>query len=163
MSLRGGFSLTHKLVLNNTDGLIPLKYLRQFTPILLLTAFVLMLPSALYGTVNLAGSEWRPSRIGTSVVSPGANLFVQFKDAGKLAGHGGCNRFFGQYKISGNDINIGPIGSTRMACAESVMALEKAFLSALEGAKSFRRDKAKLMLFDASGKEQASLIQTDWD
>ena len=77
-------------------------------------------------------------------------MFVQFKDAGKLAGHSGCNRFFGQYKISGNDINIGPIDSTRMACAESVMALEMAFLSALEGAKSFRRDKAKLMLFDAS-------------
>jgi heat shock protein HslJ len=43
------------------------------------------------------------------------------------------------------------------------MALEMAFFSALERAKSFRRDKTKLVLFDASGKEQASLIQTDWD
>src|SRR5215831_10470069 len=135
----------------------------EFTPIFLLTAFILILPSALHSAVNLAGSEWRPSWIGTSAASPKARLFVHFKSAGKLTGHGGCNRFFGQYKISGNEISIGPIGSTRMACAESVMALEMAFISALEGARSFRRDKAKLVLFNASGKEQASLIQTDWD
>jgi len=135
----------------------------EFTPIFLLTAFILILPSALHSAVNLAGSEWRPSWIGTSAASPKASLFVHFKSAGKLTGHGGCNRFFGQYKISGNEISIGPIGSTRMACAESVMALEMAFFSALEGAKSFRRDKTKLVLFKASGTEQASLIQTDWD
>jgi heat shock protein HslJ len=99
----------------------------------------------------------------TSAVSPEARLFVQFKSAGRLAGHGGCNRFFGQYKISGNEISIGPVGATRMACAEPVIAREMAFFSALERAKSFRRDKTKPVLFDASGKEQASLIQTDWD
>ena len=135
----------------------------RFTPIFLLTAFILIFPSAPHGAVNLAGSEWRPSRIGTSAVSPEARLFVQFKSAGQLAGYGGCNRFFGQYEISGNEIRIGPVGATRMACAESVMALEMAFISALAGAKSFRRDKATLVLFNASGKEQASLIQTDWD
>jgi heat shock protein HslJ len=135
----------------------------EFTPIFLLTLFVLILPSALHSAADLVGSEWRPLRIETLAVSPEASLFVQFKSAGKLAGHGGCNRFFGQYKISGNEISIGPIGSTRMACAESVMTLEMAFFSALEGAKSFRREKTKLMLFNASGKEQASLVQTDWD
>src|SRR5262249_24559097 len=103
----------------------------RFTPIFLLEAFILIFPSALHAAVNLAGSEWRPSRIGTSAVSSGARLFVQFKSAGQLAGHGGCNRFFGQYKISGNEISIGPVGATRMACAEPVMVLEMAFFSAL--------------------------------
>jgi heat shock protein HslJ len=136
----------------------------RITPLFLLAAFVLILPSALHSAVDLiAGSEWRPSRIGTLAVPAKANLFVQFKSAGKLTGHGGCNNFFGQYKTSGNEISIATIGSTRMGCAESVMALEMAFISALEGAKSFRRDKATLVLFNASGKEQASLIQTDWD
>jgi heat shock protein HslJ len=135
----------------------------RFAPIFLLTAFILIFPSTPHGAVNLAGSEWRPSRIATSAVSPEARLFVQFKSAGQLAGHGGCNRFFGQYKISGNEISIGPVGATRMACAEPVIAREMAFFSALERAKSFRRDKTKPVLFDASGKEQASLIQTDWD
>ena len=135
----------------------------KLTRIFLLTAFILIIPSALHSSINLAGSEWRPSRIGTSEVSPKAGMFVQFKSAGKLAGHGGCNRFFGQYKISGNEISIGPLGATRMACSEPVMALELAFFSALEGTKSFRRDKTKLVLFNASGTEQTRLIQTDWD
>ena len=132
-------------------------------PLFLLAAYILICPSAPASAVNLAGSEWRPSRIGTSAISPEARLIVQFKSAGQLAGHGGCNRFFGQYKISGNAIRIGPVGATRMACAEPLMTLEMGFFSALEGARSFRRDKTKLVLFDASGKELASLIQTDWD
>jgi heat shock protein HslJ len=135
----------------------------NFILLFLLAALILISPSAPACAVNLAGSEWRPSRIGTSAISPEARLFVQFKSAGQLAGHGGCNRFFGQYKISGNAISIGPVGATRMACAEPLMTLEMAFFSALEGAKTFRRDKTKLVLFDASGKELASLIQTDWD
>ena len=135
----------------------------NFILLFLLAALILISPSAPACAVNLAGSEWRPSRIGTSAISPEARLFVQFKSAGQLAGHGGCNRFFGQYKISGNAISIGPVGATRMACAEPLMTLEMAFFSGLEGAKTFRRDKTKLVLFDASGKELASLIQTDWD
>jgi len=131
--------------------------------IFLLTSFILTIPSALHSSTNLAGSEWRPSWIGTSEVSLKAGMFVQFKSAGKLAGHGGCNRFFGQYKISGNEIRIGSLGATRMACAEPIMALEMAFFSALEETKSFRRDKTKLVLFNASGAEQTRLIQTDWD
>src|SRR5262245_16808358 len=132
-------------------------------PLFLLAAYILICPSAPASAVNLAGSEWRPSRIGTSAISPEARLIVQFKSAGQLAGHGGCNRFFGQYTVSGNAIRIGPVGATRMACAEPLMTLEMEFFSALEGARSFRRDKTKLVLFDASGKELASLIQTDWD
>jgi heat shock protein HslJ len=132
----------------------------RFSPTLLLTALILIFPSAPHSAVNLAGSEWRPNRIGTLAVSPEARLFVQFRTAGQLAGHGGCNRFFGQYKISGNEISIGPVGAPRMACTEPVMTLEMAFFSALKRAKSFRRDN---VLSDASGKEQASLIQTDWD
>ena len=135
----------------------------KFILLFLLAALILICPSAPACAVNLAGSEWRPSRIGTSTISPESRLFVQFKSAGQLAGHGGCNRFFGQYKISGNEIRIGPAGATRMACAEPLMTLEMAFFSALEGARSFRRDKTKLVLFDASGKEVASLVQTDWD
>src|SRR5262245_49762869 len=135
----------------------------KFIPIFLLTAFILVFPSAHHSSVNLAGSEWRPSRIGTSAISSQARLFVQFKSGGQLAGHGWCNLFFGQYQIWGNEICIVPVSATRMACAEAVMALEMAFFSALERAKSFRRDKTKLALFDALGTEQASLIQTDWD
>jgi heat shock protein HslJ len=112
---------------------------------------------------ELAGSQWRPARIGASVVLEHSKLFVQFKDDGTLAGHGGCNRFFGQYEISGNQIRIGPVGATRMGCPQPVMDRERAFLAALETAKTFRSDTAGLVLFDARGNEQLTLIDTDRD
>jgi hypothetical protein len=34
---------------------------------------------------------------------------------------GGCNRFLGHYTYDGSSIKIGPLGSTRMACASEVM------------------------------------------
>lgn len=121
---------------------------------------------ALGGVANadgLAGSEWRPTRTGSSALPPQAEQFVQFKGDAKLAGHGGCNRFFGQYKVSGNEISIGPVGSTRMACPEPVMDAEMAFFAALDSARTYRRDKANLVLFGTDDKETARLVQTDRD
>ena len=130
----------------------------------LVTCILMVLGASTFAlAAELAGSEWRPTQIGSSAVLEQSKLFVHFKGDGKLAGHGGCNRFFGEYEISGNKIKIGPVGSTRMACPQPVMDLEMAFFTALETAKTFRRDKAGLMLFDAKGKEQVELIQTDWD
>ena len=90
-------------------------------------------------------------------------LFIQFESDGKVAGHGGCNRFFGTYKISENSIEIGPLASTRMACEQSVMDMEQFFFGALDGAVSFIRNKTKLELKGADGKPKVSLIQTDWN
>ena len=41
--------------------------------------------------------------------------------AGSERSHGGCNRFFGHYTYDGSAIKIGPLASTRMACAPEVM------------------------------------------
>ncbi len=130
---------------------------------LLSTIFVMLAASSSASAEGLAGSEWRPNQIGSNTVPPHTEQFILFKGDGKLAGHGGCNRFFGQYKISGNEIKMGPVGSTRMACAKPVMDLEIVFFTILETAKTFRRDKASLVLFGAGGKEQVRLAQTDRD
>jgi putative lipoprotein len=112
---------------------------------------------------ELAGSEWRPNQIGAAAVSSEAELFVQFKGEGELSGHGGCNGFFGQYEITQNTIRVGPLGATMMACQGPVMDQEKAFLAALETARTFQRGDRSLILFDADGKERVRLTQTDWD
>ena len=73
------------------------------------------------GTVladGLAGSEWRPVQLGEHAVADAASLFVRFEAEGRVAGHGGCNRFFGAYQIADGRISIGPLGATRMACPE---------------------------------------------
>ena len=128
----------------------------------LLTCTLVMLaaPTSAVGE-ELVGSEWHLIRIGSSAVSPPSKLSIQFKGGGKLTGHGGCNRFFGQYKITADKIEIGPVGATRMTCPGPIMNLEIAFFAVLETAKTFHRDKTNLLLLDETGKEQARLIQAD--
>ena len=112
---------------------------------------------------GLEGSEWRPTRLAASAVPQDGGIFVQFKSGGRLAGNGGCNGFFGSYKISEGALEIGPLGSTRMSCPRPIADLETAFFSTLESAKTFRRDGEVLVLFDQNGSEVARLAQTDWD
>jgi putative lipoprotein len=81
-------------------------------------AIVTVLSMALLGLVvpavaaDLAGSEWRPIAIGTAAWT-GGEAFVRFEGEGRLAGHGGCNGFFGSYRLDGDGIEIGPLASTR--------------------------------------------------
>ncbi len=124
-------------------------------------SFLMLAGCTSINSMELVGSEWRPTQIGSSTVSSRSKLLLRFDDGGKLSGYGGCNRFFGQYTISGNKIRIGPVGSTRMACPKPVMDMETALFAALETAKMFLRSKTNLVLLDADREEQARLIQTD--
>lgn len=112
---------------------------------------------------GLAGSEWRPVELGAQALPDSGTLFVRFEADGRLTGHGGCNRFFGSYEITADRINIGPLGTTRMACPAPVMDLEMTFLQSLEQANGFARDGTRLLLTDGQGNSSASFIQTDWD
>ena len=140
-----------------------MKLVLQFRKCLVALTLVMLTACTFATGEELAGSEWRLTRIGSSAILSQSKLFLQFKGDNKLAGYGGCNRFFAQYTISGNEIKIGPVGGTRMACPKPVMDLEMAFFAVLETAKMFRRNKTVLVLLDTKRKEQARLIQTGAD
>lgn len=112
---------------------------------------------------DLAGSEWRPTVIGNKVVPKHAEIFVRFEAKGRLTGNGGCNGFFGSYHISSNNLEIGPLGATRMACPEPVLDREGTFMKALQLAKSFKRDGINLELIDEGGTVVMKLAQHDPD
>ncbi len=113
---------------------------------------------------SLAGSEWRLIELTGTILDGGNPLSVRFGANGKLAGNGGCNRFFGNYKIEGTNLSIGPLASTRRACAPEVMELEHKFLKALEATRSFHRVAiADMHLFGGNGHLTMRLARTDWD
>ena len=129
--------------------------------VLILTLAITSAPAA---AQQLAGSEWRPTKIGDIKVPAGSEMFVRFGGEGKLEGHSGCNRFFGTFKLAGDGIEIGPLGVTRMACSEpAVMEREVRFLEALQNARQFMRDRIDLSLTDNAGNPVVQLIQTDAD
>jgi heat shock protein HslJ len=81
---------------------------------------------------ELSASAWRPSHIGEMVVDDDSEIYVQFEADGKLGGNGGCNRFFGSYRLDGNKIDVDPISITRRACPTAIMSFESSFVEALQ-------------------------------
>jgi heat shock protein HslJ len=61
----------------------------------------------------------------------------------RISGSGGCNRFTGGFKTQGQQLSIGPLASTFMACEESVMTQETRYLTALQGAQRYEIDDQK--------------------
>jgi heat shock protein HslJ len=56
----------------------------------------------------------------------------------RVAGSGGCNRFFGGFQAQGQRLTISQLGSTNMACEPAaVMSQEANYLQALQGAQRY--------------------------
>ncbi|GAB4369741.1 MAG: hypothetical protein Kow00121_09890 [Elainellaceae cyanobacterium] len=95
-------------------------------------------------TTSLSGS-WRLANMTESaaptpmVPSTDTELTADFAD-GRITGSGGCNRFMGGYETQGEQLSIGPLASTFMACEEAVMNQETRYLSALQGAQRYEID-----------------------
>ncbi|UCE89538.1 MAG: META domain-containing protein [Pseudomonadota bacterium] len=85
--------------------------------------------------LNGAGKVMQLDR--NDAVPDDVTVSVTFSD-GKISGAAGCNRYFGAVKGKDPyDLSVGPVGATRMACPEPVMAIEDRFLRALEGVRQF--------------------------
>jgi heat shock protein HslJ len=105
---------------------------------------------------RLEGSEWG--------VTGEDKPFIQFGSNGRVSGSSGCNRFTGAYEITEDgSIKIGPLASTRMACAESAMASEAKFFAMLDEVRSFERSDTSLQLRSADGVVLIELAQRDAD
>jgi heat shock protein HslJ len=115
------------------------------------------------GAMTLQGSEWKPLLINGEAVPEETSAFIQFRSKGRLEGYSGCNRLFSEYEVDANHILIGPVAATRRACADSVMLREAALATALEQARTWYRERIRLVLFDAEGRPILEMRQTDWD
>jgi putative lipoprotein len=98
-------------------------------------------------TSEIWGTKWLLEDLGGAGVLDRVQATLEFIEAGKVAGHGSCNRFFGAVEISGESINFSSLGSTRMSCAEAVMMQESNYLKALEGAERFTFDGSVLLIY----------------
>ena len=59
-----------------------------------------------------------------------AKATIALTEDGNVQGYGGCNRFFGGYRLEGERISFSAIASTRRYCEET-MAVEDALFMAL--------------------------------
>jgi len=87
----------------------------------------------------LEGTEWVLTHMNRKEpVMDNAEVTLAFVD-GRMAGKSACNRYFAGIEEGDNagDIKIGQAGSTRMACPDELMKVEREYLDALMYASSF--------------------------
>jgi heat shock protein HslJ len=113
---------------------------------------------------DLSGSSWEAisynngKQAVVSVLS-GTILTAEFGQDGSLSGSGGCNTYGGGYETTGNQITIGPLVSTMMACGEpvGVMDQETQYLAALQSAATYQIEAGVLELRTKDGALAAQL------
>ena len=119
---------------------------------------------------SLTGKVWVMDSLNGAAPVPNTTITAEFTEDGKVGGSAGCNRYSGQYTVSGSNIEFKQsMASTMMACDGPVMDQETAYFQALAAAKSFAVGGDQLTLSDADGKELAtyqaqsqSLEGTSW-
>jgi heat shock protein HslJ len=70
----------------------------------------------------------------------GSTITLAFGSDGTLSGNSGCNSYNGTFTVTDGQITIGPLASTRMACADpaGVMEQEALYLAALGSAATYQ-------------------------
>jgi heat shock protein HslJ len=115
---------------------------------------------------GLAGTSWTAtgyddgSQTITNVLA-GTSITADFGEDGNMTGNSGCNDYNGPYKVTDNQIGIGPLGSTRKACSDpaGVMEQEAQFLAALDNAEVFVVDGNTLELREVDGTVMAKFTR----
>jgi heat shock protein HslJ len=94
----------------------------------------------------LVGTEWRLVDLGGSRTLDGIQATLAFPEAGRVAGFGSCNRFFGTYTLVQERIAFGQMGMTRMACMGPAGDQETRYMAALQKAQTVRVEGSTLTL-----------------
>src|SRR5690242_16059857 len=115
-------------------------------------------PLSLDGTTWLLTDYISPD--GQSYTVPAAVTPQLSFAGGQLTGNAGCNTFNATYTVTGDAIEIGPIASTKMACAEPMATVEAAYLAALDSVNKVAiLDDGKLQLWDDGGKTTLAFLK----
>lgn len=117
-------------------------------------SFAGAVPTALVG-------RWHAESIRRRGVVANVRTVIDIAADGRVTGSGGCNRISGGMTIEEAHISFGPLISTEMACAPTIMNQERDFLSALGDARLWRIDEQRdrLILVDAHGRTVLRLLR----
>jgi len=88
------------------------------------------------GAASLIGS-WTVTEIDGETVQTDPPITLEFADDVSLSGNAGCNRYTTGYATEGDQLVLGAIAGTMMACLGDVADVEDAFLAILNDGPTF--------------------------
>lgn len=99
---------------------------------------------------DLAGTSWTLKDLGGTADFAHLVPTVVFGADGTISGFAGCNQFNAPYAISGSDLTLGSLATTKMACARPGSVVESTYLEALLGVKTWWIDDARELHLDGA-------------
>jgi heat shock protein HslJ len=102
----------------------------------------------------LDGTVWRLEELPgvTAAELAGVTRPVTLRfESGQMSGFSGCNRFSGGYELKADQLVVGPLATTQMACPGPGSSVERAFHAALQGSMAFALQGDDLKVTSASG------------
>ena len=115
----------------------------------------------------LANTEWQLENLNGTGVLDRVQTTLRFDGLTRIAGQGGCNRYFAQLQnAGGNEIDssnlpfkVGAIGSTRKVCSPAVMDQEAGYFRALAKSQWLRLDGSFLLVYSDGSNQPLKFIQ----
>jgi putative lipoprotein len=101
---------------------------------------------------------WTVTSIAGRPVSGDRPLTLSIAADHGVGGFAGCNNYFAEVVIDGQNLVFGPAAATRMACDPTIMQQETDFLAALAAVQSFEIEGQGLRLLDAAGIPLVGLV-----
>ena len=134
-----------------------MKKMYPFLTILSVT-LLLALSACASNSNGLTGTNWKLISYGPASTqtpaAPGVETNLTFGADGKLSGHLGCNSMGGDYSTSGQNITLGAVFSTEMACPDPQMTQEGIAFQVLKSNDTvgFKLDGNTLTITSSDGK-----------
>ncbi|RMJ03222.1 META domain protein [Marinobacter litoralis] len=75
------------------------------------------------------GAEWVVDDLAGDGIIDRSMMTIRFHDENRISGRASCNRYMGSYSLTGENLTFGQMGSTMMACHDSLMNQERKFLT----------------------------------
>lgn len=100
----------------------------------------------------LRAAAWTVRALDGDALPAHRPLELHFGTDGRFAGQAPCNRIMGAYRLSGEELRLGPVASTMMMCEGALMAAERRYVEALEAVRRFElAPEGGLVLLTESG------------
>ncbi|MGB1477510.1 MAG: META domain-containing protein [Marinobacter salsuginis] len=111
----------------------------------------------------LRGAVWVVEDLAGAGIIARSRITIEFLEDNRMAGRASCNRYTGSYQLRGEGIAVGPVASTRMACAPALMNQEDRFLSLLDQVSSVRIGQHGELLLSTTDGKTIKAFQSDHD
>jgi len=116
-------------------------------------------------TPSLSGTSWKLASYGEIEVqtpaADGIETQIDFGSDGKVSGTVGCNRFSGSYTQQDDQITLGPLMATKMACPDLPMTQESVAFGVLVGTVKYEMNESQLTIFSEEGTLKIVLQKQD--